>query len=65
MKEKTNGIGQVIGGCIGQAIGVFIFLAILLWIGGITRTEVTYMPANTKQGQNQVSFEEKLNARHW
>lgn len=52
-------------GCIGQAIGAVVFLAILFWIGGLWRTEVTYVPPNAKAGSAQIPFEEKLNARHW
>ncbi len=52
-------------GCIGQVIGVVIAAVLILWVGGLWRTEVTYVPSHLKAGSTQISFEEKLNARHW
>lgn len=40
-------------------------LALILWVGGTTRTEGTYIPPNLKIGRAQITFEEKLNTRHW
>jgi hypothetical protein len=42
-----------------------VMILLLYWIGGVWRTEVTYLPNVTGTISETVTFEEKLNARHW
>jgi len=48
-------------GCLTTIIG----FVVLYWIGGVWRTEVTYSPNVSGTIGETVTFEEKLNARHW
>lgn len=48
-------------GCLTLIIG----LLFLYWIGGVWRTEVTYTPNVSGTIGETVTFEEKMNARHW
>jgi hypothetical protein len=50
-------------GCIG--VFCLIFVVLLLALGGVWRTEVTFAPAAVAGSANSVPFEETLTARHY
>lgn len=50
-------------GC--SLIGGVLGLVLLYFVGGVWRTEVSYVPSGAENVVNPVQFEETLNARHW
>jgi hypothetical protein len=50
-------------GCI-SVIGIIVLIVMVI-TGGSFRTEVTYIPPNVQNVEEQMTFEEDLDAQHW